>query len=346
MVALKATEIDRFLTRPPPEVSLVLIFGPDAGLVRERAQMLVERASGGTDDPFCLVKLEASDISSDPARLADEAFTVSLFGGRRVVWIRDGSGRDLSRAVDPLLKQSHEMALVVIEAGDLKKGTGLRRKFENDRRAIAIPCYSDGGRDIDRLIDEESRLAGLQVSREARQALHGLLGADRMASRGELRKLCLYAHGSGRIETADVEAVIGDASAFAADDLIDAVALGDISVLDHGLERLLASGARPDMIGGMALRHFTLLHRFRALFDHGTPADQIVDRASPPIFFRRRGAVARQIALWQRDDLDRAIVRLGDAVKMGRLSTGLTITIMSDVLLTLARVARRRAARH
>ena len=86
MVALKAGDIDRFIARPPDTVPLVLVFGPDVGLVSERAQALVTHASGGVDDPFSLVKLDAADIASDPARLIDEAMTISMFGGRRVVF--------------------------------------------------------------------------------------------------------------------------------------------------------------------------------------------------------------------------------------------------------------------
>lgn len=185
MVALKAGEVERFVAAPPADVPLVLVFGPDAGLVSERAAMLAAAASGGVDDPFSLVKLDGGDVASDPVRLIDEAMTVPLFGGRRVVWVRDGAGRNLSPAVEPLLGQIDPTnAFVVIEAGDLKKGTGLRKKIEGDRQAVAIACYADAERDLDRMIDQEVNGAGLSISREARQALLGLLGADRAREPG------------------------------------------------------------------------------------------------------------------------------------------------------------------
>lgn len=46
MVALKAGEVERFVAAPPADVPLVLVFGPDAGLVSERAAMLAAAASG------------------------------------------------------------------------------------------------------------------------------------------------------------------------------------------------------------------------------------------------------------------------------------------------------------
>ncbi len=78
MTVLKAAEIDRFVANPPEAGGVVLIFGPDTGLVSERATRLVNKASEGESDPFNLVKLDASDLGSDPNRLIDEVLTVPL----------------------------------------------------------------------------------------------------------------------------------------------------------------------------------------------------------------------------------------------------------------------------
>ncbi|MBS8261729.1 DNA polymerase III subunit delta [Roseibium polysiphoniae] len=345
MTALKAGEIDRFLAKPPAAGGAVLIYGPDTGLVSERASALVTKASEGDDDPFNLAKIDASEIVSDPNRLIDEALTVPLFGGRRIIWIKDAGGKNLSPAVTPLLKLDDNPSLVVVEAGDLKKGTGLRKLFESDRRAVAVPCYADTGRDIDTLIDQETRDAELSISREARAALHSLLGADRMASRGELKKLCLYALGKGRIESDDVEAIIGDASAFEMSELIDSAAMGNLETLDHGLERLDAQGSNASVIAGQALKHFQWLHRMRADVDRGIQPQAIVDGQRPPVFFKRKTAIARQIQIWSSEDLSKATERLHEAMKVSRLNAGLGAPVLSEALLTLARVAKSRSAR-
>nr|WP_155146239.1 DNA polymerase III subunit delta [Roseibium sp. RKSG952] len=339
---MKAAEIDRFLSNPPEDCPPVLIFGPDTGLVSERASALVSKASEGDSDPFNLAKIDASELVSDSNRLIDEVLTIPLFGGRRIIWVKDAGGRNLSPAMEPVLKQQPCPSLVVLEAGDLKKGTGLRKLFESNRNAIAVPCYTDGDRGIDQLIDQETRSAGLTISREARASLHGLLGADRMASRGELKKLCLYALHKGRIETGDIEAIIGDASSFEASELIDAAATGDITTLDHGLERLTAAGSKATIIANQALKHFQGLHRMRSDVEAGRSAQQIVESQRPPIFFSRRASFTRQLITWSCRDLERAMQILSDATRVSRLNDALGAPVLSDALLTLARVARAR----
>ena len=50
----------------------------DAGLVRERADALIASALDDPSDPFALVHLEGDELSSDPARLTEEALTIPL----------------------------------------------------------------------------------------------------------------------------------------------------------------------------------------------------------------------------------------------------------------------------
>ncbi|WP_310621941.1 DNA polymerase III subunit delta [Flexibacterium corallicola] len=340
MVALKNNEIERFVSNPPKSVNLILVYGPDRGLVNERAKQLINGVAKENDDPFSQVKLDASDLASDPNRLIDEALTIPLFGGRRTIWVREEGNKAVTTAVEALLKSPDFEAFIVIEAGDLKKGTGLRKKIEASKTAYAIPCFADTTRDVDRLIDEETQIAGLQISKEARKALHDLLGADRLASRGEVQKLCLYALGSGRIESSHVEEIIGDASAFAIDELIDAAALGDIKTLDHGLERLSASGMDAGVIANMALKHFQVIHKCRLEADRRVSPESIVGGLRPPIFWKRKAKLIREIEIWNAEKLERAMIRLQESVKDIRLKPALSIAILSHTLLAITQAAR------
>src|SRR3954468_15695295 len=141
MVALKRTEVERFLARPDPARPIVLVFGPDAGLVRERALALVCAAVDDPRDPFQLARLDGDDLAGTPQRLVEEANTIPLFGGRRAVWVKAG-GRNFAPAVEALIASASPDCRVVIEAGDLKRSAPLRALCERARNAVALPCYA------------------------------------------------------------------------------------------------------------------------------------------------------------------------------------------------------------
>src|SRR4051794_37968827 len=167
MTALKGKDIDAFLARPDPARPIILLYGPDAGLVRERADALLASAVDDPQDPFSLVKLDGDELSAEPSRLVEEAMTIPLFGGRRAIRVRAGS-RSFAGGVDVLAEAPLKDCRIVIEAGELRPESPLRKACERAKTAVAIACYPDGDREISRLIDDEMRAANLRIAPDAR----------------------------------------------------------------------------------------------------------------------------------------------------------------------------------
>ena len=77
------------------------MFGPDAGLVRERVDELVRASVDDPNDPFGFVRIEGEELSANPSRLVEEAHTVPLFGGRRAVLVQGGQPQHRGRGREP-----------------------------------------------------------------------------------------------------------------------------------------------------------------------------------------------------------------------------------------------------
>ena len=232
---------------------------------------------------------------------------------------------------------------MLIEAGDLKKGSAMRAAVEASKSAMALPCYADEGRSLDQLIDTQVAAAGLRITQEARTLLRSSLGGDRLASRMEVEKLVLYCAGRTEIDAADVTASSGDVSAVSADEVIDMVLLGDRDRMDARLQRALASGTAPFLLLLSALRMFQSLSLMRAQMDStGRDAAGVVAGARPPIFFARRRIVETALAGMAAVTLDQALDRLQRAVLLTRRRPELAVEIVRQTLLALATI---RAAR-
>ena len=342
MVAIKASAVDGFLARPNPDVAAVLLHGPDAGLVAERATALTTRALVGSDDPFALVRLEGDDLASDPGRLSDEANTIALFGGNRAIRVRVG-GRSILAAVEALLSGPRPEALTVLEAGDLKKNAPLRALCEKSPRAATLPCYPDEAGARDKLIDEETRAAGLSISTDARSLLTASLGPDRLAARENVRKLCLYAMGTGRIEVDDVAAIVADAGEVGMDEAVDAAFGGRPADVAAALKALRSSGTPASVTLAAALRHALILHRLRGQVDDGRSARSVMESAGHAIHFRRKMEVERCLSRWRSDRLMEATVRIADAVAQGRKSAAIGEALAERALFAIAQEAARNA---
>ncbi len=319
----------------------MLVFGPDSGLVRERAQAIVKKSVADPDDPFALVHLEGDTVAAEPSRLAEEAHTVPLFGGKRAVWVKP-TGRNIVSAVQTLIDTPPVDCRVVIEAGDLRKTAPLRTLCEKAKAAAVIACYADGERDLLRLIDEEMRRAELAIAPDARAALASLIGGDRRASRSEIEKLALYARGKETVTLDDVAAVVADASALALDSVIDAAFAGKTADTETQFARAVGAGTAPGTIVYAALRHVTQMHKARIAVDSGDSVERALYGFVPPVHFRRKAQVESALGAWSAAKLERAMEQLSDAMLTMRRTPAIADSLAQRSLLSLALNARRR----
>jgi len=340
MVALKAFEVDKFVARPDPARPVALVFGPDSGLVRERVDACVRASVDDPTDPFQLARLEGDDLASAPTRLVEEANTIPLFGGRRAVWVKVG-GRNIAAAVETLLAAPTPTCRVVIEAGDLRRSAPLRMLCERAKSAVALPCYPDDEKALARLIDDEVRAAGLSIATDARAALLPLLGSDRLASRRELDKLALFAHGKSCIELADVIAVVADASSLAIDALVDAAFAGRTAELEAEFGKARTAGTAPGTIVSAALRQLAQLHKARLAIEAGASLEAAT-AGIQPLHFSRKGTVEAALRIWTAAHLKRAMAQLAETALDARKRPTLDDALAQRALLAIAVSARRK----
>ena len=281
---------------------MVLVYGPDQGLVRERVERLIGAVLDDPQDPFRLSELSADVVRGDPGRLLDEARALCLVGGRRVVRLRQASDQ-ATAACRALLALEPLEALVVIDAGELGPGSSLRRLIEGARNAAAIACYRDEGRDLGALIDRLLAEHGLQLEPDARAYLVEHLGADRGVTRSELAKLALYcaapAEGGpapGRVTLEAAALVVGDSAALELDDLVHAAAQGEVAQLERCLDRLLGEGQAPvALLRALARPPRPGCTSWRCGSRPARRPSEVVERARPPIHFRRKASVRQAL---------------------------------------------------
>ena len=330
----RLTEIEGFLKAPPKTIEGALIHGRDHGLVRERSKQLEAAILGPKPDSFQLVELSEAEIKDAPGALYAEAASISMLGGRKFIRLRMNSDA-AAAALEAYLAEregggARGDALFVIEAGELRTTSALRKTAESAASIAAIACYPDDEASLESLVEAVLGEAHAEISHEAKLALIERLGGDRGVSRQELDKLVLYCStpGAGRtkIELDDVLALVGDTGAAEVDQLIDAVLSGQIETAARQNGRLAAAGVHPVRI----LRALGLhLDRLAAL-----------ESGKGGYGYYQAEALKRHAVRWPARNVARAQSLVLDA-EMQCKTTGLPAEEISErTLLALARGAR------
>jgi len=339
---LPGGRVDGFLRRPDPEIRAILLYGPDAGLVRERAETVARAVCPDLRDAFRVADLSGATLVTDPARLGDEAAQISLMGGRRVVRVREPADT-LAPLFGRFLSDTPGDALVVVEAGDLPGRSALRRVFDDAPRGAAIGCYPDNARDLTAVIREAFAAHHIAAGRDVVEFLVEHLGGDRLLTRAELEKLTLYAGDGGRLELQDARAVIADGAALSLEDAVLAAAEGDPAALDRALARVFQEGESPVSVIRALLRHLQRLHTLAARVAGGGSAEEALRSARPPIFFKQQDSFRRQLSRWSEQRLRQALDRVAEAEFRMKLTGSPAETLCRAAMLDIARAAAARS---
>lgn len=346
MKAADRKAIDAALARFDPATRLVLLYGPDEAQAREIADRFTTLLAP-PDDPMGRIDFEPTALSGDPARLADEAAAVSMFGDRRLIRV-DGAGDNCAAAVDALLSApAAGNPVIMVGTGTLKATSTIIKTAAASPLAIVAQCFVPDGREaIDMVIDACAR-HGLKPSREAAEALASGFGAERGVLARELEKLALYLDASpDHMRALEMETLADLGAAMAESDfdaLVNAVAGGDSTAAEIQAAKLGRNGIVGIPQLRAVARRLMLLSELRRTIDTGRSAREAVESARPPIFWKERDRISKQASSWNAPSLRSGLSRLLDAERQIKAPGAASAELLtSRALLAVAHLAKRR----
>ncbi|NQZ14130.1 MAG: DNA polymerase III subunit delta [Alphaproteobacteria bacterium] len=329
-------QIEPFVKSPDPKARVVLVYGPDDGLMRERAKLIGKTIAPDLNDPFNVITLTTDQINEDPARLSDEAKAFSMMGGSRLIRIEGGADK-LTPTIKEYLEEPSDENLVVIEAGELSTRSSLRKLCESAKNAAALPCYVEDERGVSQVIRQSLQDENLGIDADALNWLAANIAGDRGRVRGEINKLITYmGDDKNNVTIDDVQACCGEAGAGSIENLIYAVAGANPKTAITTYNQLLGDGVPVIVILRSLQNHFKRLHYVQAMMQDGKNTEQAVKSLQPPIFFKYESAFKGQINRWNKPKIDRVLSRLNELEAQTK-QTGMPVeTLCSQALLSLS----------
>ena len=288
-------------------VRAVLIYGPDAGQVDEFCDRAVEKIEVEKDNLFAI---DSNELKEKQDALFAEACSPSMFGGRKMVIISNAGDSD-AKSITDLIDHPALGATVIITAGDLRAGGGLRAMFENGAGIAALPCYTDDARTLAALIQKDLFAAGIkQIAPDAMGYMTSHLGGDRGITRSFLRKIALYVDDKKIVELDDVEKCLPDTGAADTDEFLFSLTAGHIHQTMTALDRLFYDNCEPNMLVRMLDSHFKKL------------MSAVVEGQIPRLFWKVADKFNQAMKIWPESEIAGVLIRLNELEKQLR-TTGM-----------------------
>jgi len=338
-VKAKRAEMERAL-RSPSAWRFFLLYGPDeAG-----SHSLIKVAAAAAGPEAERVELSGAELKADPARLADEAASLSLFGGARYIVVQPAGDESLA-AVEALLEAPAAGNPVLLIAGALKPTSKLLKLALAESAALALASYAPEGQEAERLVMEMARGEGLVVRPDVARRLADACAGNRAILALELQKLALYLDAAPeRPQPLDHEALDSVGAAAEEGDLsrlVDSVGNGNAVTLQAELLRLSSEGIEGIPLIRAVLRRMSLLSRLRAQVELGKSPDAVMASHGKSLFWKEKASIGNQLSRWRSDALARSVSRLLDAERQVKASGGLGPTAVDEELFAICRQAAR-----
>lgn len=338
----KSDAIARALDRADPAIRCYLLYGPD----RSASRALAARMGKALGADAERIDFEPAQLKADPALLADEAASVSLFGGAR--WIRvEGAGDECLAAVEALLEAPAAGNPVVLVGGALKKDAKIVKRCDGDAAAMVYASWPPAERDASAIAVELGRAEGLRIDSDIARRLVAASGGDRAVLASEIAKLALYVDAAPdrprEVDHLMIDAVGADSGEADLSRFIDAVTSGNEALLADELARLAHEGQTGITLVRALLRRLLPLAAVRADIDGGAdPSSAAARHGWGGPRSKEVQALERDARRWPASRIARAIERVS-ALNRELTNTAGAGTVAADVeFFTIARQAARR----
>ncbi len=328
----------RAVDQPDPRHRLFLLFGPDNAQARALGDRLVAALGASR------LIVSGSSVKSDPASLPSEAGALSLFGGKRVVWV-EPAGEDIIAGVAALFEAPPPESPVVAIAGDLKTSSGLRKLAESSPMAMAIACYPPSDEEAARMVVDMGRRHGLEIGGAVAARVAAGCDNDRALVEQELVKLALYLDASPnapvRLTQDALDAVGADTNDGNVMRLADTALAGDLDRLVEDLAQLSPGGTEAIPVIRALQRRLLILAPARARVERGQSPNDVMAAIGRSLFWKDKNLIEQLLAKWDAKRLAALSQRVG-ALERDLMFTPMPERdALGEELIAIARAARR-----
>ena len=330
--------IGRAVDQPDPRHRLFLLFGPDNAEARALGDRLIAALGASR------LILSGSSIKSDPASLPSEAGALSLFGGKRVIWV-EPAGEDALAGVAALFEAPPPESPVVVIAGDLKPSSALRKLAEASPVAMAIACYPPSDEEAGRMVVDIGRRHGLEIGGAVAARVAAACENDRALVDQELIKLALYLdaspNGPRRLDQDALDAVGADTNDGNIMRLADTALAGELDRLVEDLAQLSSGGTEAIPVIRALQRRLLILAPARTRVERGQSPSDVMAAIGKSMFWKDKKLIEKLLTKWDPKRLAALSQRVG-ALERDLMFTPLPERdAVGEELIAIARAARR-----
>ena len=310
-----------------------LLYGENIGLKKDFREIFKNELKKKNNNLENLSFYE-NEITDNGEDFYNSIYSGSLFGDKKLITIFDSSDKIFKEVSDIYEKHSKDVFLIIL-SNVLDKKSKLRNFFEKSKETVCIPCYPDTERDLESIATTELKKNNITLSRETINLLVEKSNSDRNNLRNEIEKIISYSLNKKKINFEEINSLINLSGDFKSDALINECLSGDILQYKKIISEQYLSAINQILLLRMLSNKVYCLLKIKEQENSSNNVDNLINTFKPPIFWKDKPIVKKQLSIWKLDDLKEMIGNINNiellCKKNPQISNSIFFNFFSDI---------------
>ena len=306
--------------------AITLIYGNNEGLKEQIINDFFIKDFKGN-----ILSYDEMDIINNKDEFISNLLNKSLFEESKIIIISRGSEKIFNTILDIIEKNVSEIK-IIIKSGNLEKKSKVRGLFEKEKQLTCIPVYEDDLRSLSLIANNFLKENNIKISQEIINILIERSKGDRKNLKNELSKIRSLAISKKKIELDDIQKLTNLAENYSVFELSDNYLAKNSKKVSNILNE--NNYTSDDCI--LILR--TILNKSKRLLiiknemDKKRSIDDILSTLKPPVFWKEKDIVKKQVQSWSTVEVKNIIYKINDLeINIKKNSTN-SLNFVSDFI--------------
>ena len=322
---IKSFEINKI---DPFKSNLILFYGQNEGLKDENILKLSSKFHN-------IIKYHEREVLENQDNFFESIFSGSLFDENKFVIINQASDK-IVKIIEILIEKKEKIKEIVIllNANSLEKKSKLRSIFE--KNLLCVPFYIDNNETLFKFTETFLKQKRINISPLNINFLINKCNGDRRNLKNELHKIEMFCLNKRNIKDEELQKLVCLSENKNISELIDCCLVKDEKSTINILNDNIFNNDDSILITRTFLNKLKKIHKLILSYEKNKNLNETIRNAKPPIFWKDKPIVEKQIRTWKPDLIEKLIIDINEIELQIKRNNTNSINLISDFILNTA----------
>ena len=312
---IKSYELDKIKSK---KNNLVLIYGSNQGYKNQVIKEEFENKFKGE-----ILKVDENEILSKYDESISNLMNKSLFDDDKLIIISRASNK-IYNFINEVIERKIERIKIIINSDNLEKKSKLRNLFEKEKDLICIPFYEDNEKSLGIIAQNFFRKKNII------NLLIGRSRGDRGNLINELNKIDNLSITKKNIDIDDIFKLTNLSENYSVFELAENYLAKNKKQVSKILNENNFANDECILIIRTILNRSKRLLRLKESQNQTNNIDLTISSFKPPIFWKEKDVVKKQIQSWSEDEVKKMIYKISDLEILVKKNSNNSLNFVSD----------------